>query len=201
MSSSPPITVLVAIARAARRTRIESAVAAAPALRLVRAPDRPPADALRALRPDVAVVDTRRAPWPDDALAEAGTLLVALTHEPLRAAGRVRGVLPTDARPDAVVAAVIAVAAGLVVAHPDLDTRARAVSRRDAGDRLEPLTAREIDVLRTLGEGLGNKAIAARLGISPHTAKFHVASILGKLGAGSRTEAVAIGIRRGLVAI
>ena len=52
-----------------------------------------------------------------------------------------------------------------------------------------------------LAEGLGNKIIAARLGISSHTAKYHVASILAKLGAGSRTEAVTIGMRRGLVTI
>jgi DNA-binding NarL/FixJ family response regulator len=54
-------------------------------------------------------------------------------------------------------------------------------------------------VLRLLAEGLGNKEIAARLGISDHTAKFHISSILAKLGASSRTEAVTIGIRMGLV--
>jgi len=63
----------------------------------------------------------------------------------------------------------------------------------------EPLTAREHQVLGMLGAGLGNKEIASRLKISEHTAKFHVASILGKLGASSRTEAVAIGLRRGLI--
>ena len=52
-----------------------------------------------------------------------------------------------------------------------------------------------------LAEGLGNKAIASRLAISSHTAKFHVAAIMGKLGARSRTEAVALAMRRGLVAI
>jgi two-component system, NarL family, response regulator YdfI len=65
----------------------------------------------------------------------------------------------------------------------------------------EPLTPREIEVLRWLAEGLGNKEIAARLNISEHTAKFHVASIMGKLGATSRTEAVTLGIRHGLVMI
>jgi len=52
-----------------------------------------------------------------------------------------------------------------------------------------------------LSEGLGNKEIASRLNISEHTAKFHVASIMGKLGAASRTEAVTLGIRLGLVMI
>jgi DNA-binding CsgD family transcriptional regulator len=70
-----------------------------------------------------------------------------------------------------------------------------------ADARIRDLTAREIEVLGMLAEGLGNKAIAARLGISTHTAKFHVASILAKLGAGSRTEAVTMGMRRGLVVI
>ena len=64
---------------------------------------------------------------------------------------------------------------------------------------IEPLTPRESKVLEMLASGLTNKEIAARLAISEHTAKFHVASILGKLGAGTRTEAVTLGIRRGLV--
>jgi DNA-binding NarL/FixJ family response regulator len=79
--------------------------------------------------------------------------------------------------------------------------RRETLSARGAADPAQPLTARESEVLGMLAEGLGNKAIAARLGISTHTAKFHVASILAKLGAGSRTEAVTIGMRRGLVAI
>jgi DNA-binding NarL/FixJ family response regulator len=66
---------------------------------------------------------------------------------------------------------------------------------------LEALTAREVQVLRMMADGLGNKQIAAQLEISDHTAKFHVAQILAKLGAASRAEAVAIGMRRGLVPI
>jgi DNA-binding NarL/FixJ family response regulator len=61
------------------------------------------------------------------------------------------------------------------------------------------LTPREQEVLRMLARGLANKEIAARLNISEHTVKFHVAAILGKLGAASRTEAVALGIRHGLI--
>jgi DNA-binding NarL/FixJ family response regulator len=56
-------------------------------------------------------------------------------------------------------------------------------------------------VLRLISEGLGNKEIAARLEISEHTAKFHISSILGKLGVSSRTEAVSNGIRKGLIPI
>ena len=63
----------------------------------------------------------------------------------------------------------------------------------------EPLTPRELDVLGLMAEGLPNKAIAARLGISDQTVKFHVASITGKLAAANRTEAVRIALRRGLL--
>ncbi|HKC74673.1 MAG TPA: response regulator transcription factor, partial [Chloroflexota bacterium] len=61
------------------------------------------------------------------------------------------------------------------------------------------LTPREIEVLGMLAEGLGNKTIARRLGISEHTVKFHVGSIFAKLDASSRTEAVTLGARRGLI--
>ena len=71
----------------------------------------------------------------------------------------------------------------------------------DALSGAESLTARELDVLRLLAEGLPNKAIAARLGISDQTVKFHVASIGGKLGARNRTDAVRLAIRRGLIEI
>jgi DNA-binding NarL/FixJ family response regulator len=66
---------------------------------------------------------------------------------------------------------------------------------------LESLTPRETQVLELLAEGLPNKAIAARLGISDQTVKFHVASISGKLGASNRTDAVRRGVRRGLIAL
>ena len=63
----------------------------------------------------------------------------------------------------------------------------------------EPLTARELQVLQLVAQGLPNKGIARRLGISENTAKFHVASLTGKLGASSRTEAVTLAARRGLI--
>jgi two-component system nitrate/nitrite response regulator NarL len=65
----------------------------------------------------------------------------------------------------------------------------------------EPLTPREIQVLELLAEGLPNKTIAARLGISDQTVKFHVASISGKLGAANRTDAVRRAVRRGLITL
>lgn len=65
----------------------------------------------------------------------------------------------------------------------------------------DELTARELQVLRMIADGSGNKDIAVALGISEHTVKFHVAQILSKLNAATRTEAVSLGIRRGLIAI
>ena len=65
----------------------------------------------------------------------------------------------------------------------------------------EPLTQREIQVLELLAEGLPNKAIASRLGISDQTVKFHVSSISGKLGAANRTDAVRRAVRRGLITL
>ena len=65
----------------------------------------------------------------------------------------------------------------------------------------EELTPREIEVLELLAEGLPNKAIGTRLKISDQTVKFHVASIIGKLGAANRTEAVRLAVQRGLVSL
>lgn len=65
----------------------------------------------------------------------------------------------------------------------------------------EPLTPREVQVVELLAEGLPNKAIAARLGISDQTVKFHLASIAGKLGAANRTDTVRRAVRRGLIAL
>jgi len=72
---------------------------------------------------------------------------------------------------------------------------------RDPDFAPEALTPREIQVLELLAEGLPNKAIAARLAISDQTVKFHVSSICGKLGAANRTEAVRLGLRRGLITL
>lgn len=114
----------------------------------------------------------------------------------------IRGLLSTAASPEQLVAALHAAAAGLVVMQPALGAAiapAPMAGSRPLTELVEPLTRREREVLQMLAGGLGNKTIAARLAISEHTVKFHVASIFGKLGAVSRTEAVSLGIRRGLV--
>ena len=95
--------------------------------------------------------------------------------------------------------AVGRVAAGGTALDREVVSQLLAASRH-AGD-LEPLTPREHDVLELVAEGLSNKAIAARLGISDQTVKFHVASISAKLGATNRTDAVRRAVRRGLIAL
>lgn len=98
-------------------------------------------------------------------------------------------------------AAIVAVSRGLAVADPTLVTAAPSDSiglADDVGDG-SPLTPRELDVLRLVAVGLPNKGIALELGISEHTVKFHIASIMGKLDASSRTEAVTLAVRRGVL--
>lgn len=97
-------------------------------------------------------------------------------------------------------AAVPADVDAVVVARPPADDPF-SFSRRERAEGLEPLTSRERDVLALLAEGLPNKAIATALGISDQTVKFHVAAIIGKLGAANRTDAVRRAVRRGLVAL
>ena len=205
------IRVLVAARRATARARLEAVVAGAPALRLVQSlAGVPVARQLEELRPDLVLLDLedQRLETVLGGPEGAGrAALIVLAEEPRRlmtgeplGRGPVRAVLPRDATAGELLAAITAVGAGLVALHPDALRRAPRPVRAEP-DPGQPLTVREVEVLGMLAEGLVNKAIAARLGISTHTAKFHVASILSKLGAGSRTEAVTIGMRRGLVAI
>jgi len=144
-----------------------------------------------------------------------GPLVVISAHTTLLStlvtAGSANGwaLLPHDADAHAIEAAVRLVEAGMVVtprspgawttqggARPD-----RAEPAPDAPEPVERLTLREREVLQHVVHGLHNRAIASALGISDHTVKFHLASIFGKLGVSTRTEAVRIGLRRGLVSI
>ena len=116
----------------------------------------------------------------------------------------VRAVLPRRATAEEILQAVLAAAAGLVVLHPDaidllLPVLSSVTQPVDEANPVQALTPREIEVLGMLAEGLGNKAIARRLSISEHTVKFHVSSIFTKLNARSRTEAVTLGARQGLI--
>jgi DNA-binding NarL/FixJ family response regulator len=115
-----------------------------------------------------------------------------------------RAVLPRETTASEIVAAIEAAAAGLVILHPasiESLLQAQPPVARAAPASQQTLTPREIEVLAMIAEGDGNKTIAWRLGISEHTVKFHIASIFAKLGAASRTEAVTLGIRQGLIMI
>jgi NarL family two-component system response regulator YdfI len=114
-----------------------------------------------------------------------------------------RAVLPRDAEPPEILVAIEAAAAGLAAFGPDeFDLLVPASSaERNHEPSLEALSAREIEVLALMAQGLANKNIADRLSISEHTVKFHVSSILSKLGAASRTEAVTRGFKDGLIVI
>jgi len=154
--------------------------------------------------PDVALIDSQsqgessiEREWVIDLLDVVP--LVLLSAEPhqailnrLQQTG-VGGILQENPSFEQLRHTIQAVAAGLMVFDKAL------VSGRPVEDTAESLTARELDVLRLLAEGSGNKEIALRLKISEHTIKFHISSILGKLGVSSRTEAVSRGLRAGLI--
>lgn len=164
------------------------------------------------LAPDVVVIDAAST---DDSAIEAlsdaypTAPLVFVGGDPAAdgpglSAGAV-AYLPPDADATSLVAAVRGVAIGLTVVDPALIVAAgvhiHSRSTLEASLPSEALTSREREVLALVAAGLPNKTIAHELGISEHTAKFHVGSLLAKLGAGSRTEAVTIATRRGLLAI
>jgi DNA-binding NarL/FixJ family response regulator len=163
---------------------------------------------------DVAVVTLERRdelPQPlvlsPDAMPNAPALVV-LVDEPSGAwvidalRNGVAAVLPRSATPEELVAAIGAAAAGLVTIPAELLPSVLRPARAAvaiASEPRAPLSPREVEILRLLADGLPNKIIAARLGISDHTVKTHVASILDKLGAGTRAEAVALGVRQGVI--
>ena len=156
------------------------------------------------LAAEVIVVDWDQEPTQEliEFAAESAPVIVLAADpqppwlgEALRAG--IRGVLPRDASMPEIAAAIEAAAAGLVVLHPEaIDAAAVRTSAIPQGD---PLSPREIEVLRLVADGSSNKMIAWKLSISEHTVKFHLNSILSKMRAGSRTEAVMLGLRRGLI--
>lgn len=115
------------------------------------------------------------------------------------------GVLPVNASEDEISAAIGALAEGLWVGTPgrmrELLAQKPAHEMFDNEADVQALTERETEVLQLTAQGLANKQIAMRLGISEHTVKFHLSSLYAKLGVGSRTEAVRSGARRGLVVL
>jgi DNA-binding NarL/FixJ family response regulator len=135
--------------------------------------------------------DALAAVWLVEPLSEAGIA------EALRLG--VNGILANDATATDIVAALIAAAAGLVVVQPEIASLLISAPRLPLAPAQQALTQREIEVLRMLAEGMSNKRIAHQLYLSEHTVKFHISSIFAKLSVSSRTEAVTIGLRRGLI--
>ena len=158
---------------------------------------------MEALRPDVilAAVPLEDLAPAADAFAPPVVLLATeaqpvWTRDALRAG--IRAMLPRESSAGEILSAVAAAANGLALLDPhDLESLLAAPVTMAA--EAPVLTPRELEVLRMLADGEANKTIAWKLGISEHTAKFHVASILTKLDAASRAEAVAIGIRKGMI--
>jgi DNA-binding NarL/FixJ family response regulator len=157
------------------------------------------------LRPDVLVIGE-----PDEVpeRLEPGVAVIVVADDPklperLRRTGaEAWAVIPPDAPADLLRAAITAVSHGMIM----LPARLGPARARDDDDEVEAsydeeLTSREREVLDGIASGLTNREIAARLGISDHTVKFHISTIYGKLGASTRTEAVRLAVHRGLVTL
>lgn len=214
-SSFPPLSLLIVAAFPAVRAGLRALLHGTQGLEVVG--ELTPTELATAvtLPPvDVAVVDigddaSDLLSLVDNLLAEAPVVLVAVDageYEGVELNGpAARALVLRQAGADELAAAVQAVSRGLMVFDPRV---ARAITSPRAlrlqahpedGSAPEPLTEREQQVLSLLALGLPNKAIALRLGISDHTVKFHVGSILAKLDAAGRTEAVMVAARRGLL--
>lgn len=116
-------------------------------------------------------------------------------------ASGIEGLLLRDTEAQALAAALATVAHGLAVITPALVAALKTDAPQQANAPLEPLTPRELEVLRLLAEGLPNKSIAQRLAISEHTVKFHINALMSKLGVQSRTEAVVRAMRLGIISV
>jgi two-component system, NarL family, response regulator YdfI len=204
-----PTPVFVVAESAVAAARVEAILRGDPAVRAV-VLDAGALAALEAERDAAIVILSASAPAAGRMLGTLGSLrrppsVILLTpapHEAWTARARrtgVRAVLGRDATAEEVSAAVAATKAGLLVLHPDALSSVAATELTPG----EPatLTVREVEILEMMAEGMSNRAIAARLKISRNTVKFHVASILSKLAARSRTEAVTVGVRHGLISL
>jgi DNA-binding NarL/FixJ family response regulator len=197
------IRLLIAAPSAALRAGLEALAASGLDAELVGS--FPDLSAVESLHPDVVLAAV---PW-DEIPPSAdgrGPVFVLLadaaqpmwTREALRLG--VRAVLPHNAAAAEILAAVEAAANGLAVLDPrDLEGLLRSAAPAVASHEVDALTARELEVLRMIAEGAANKAIAGRLEISEKTVHAHVAAILSKLNASNRTEAVSIGVRKGMI--
>lgn len=207
--------VLVAATSAVRRGGLEALVRGSPSLRLSGSVPGTAglAARVREMQPDAILADIatgdRQFIATIGSLAEEDIPVVVLIDDPepswaasaLRAG--VRALIPRESSGEEILTAIHTAVNGLVLVEAgtakELAKYAPSRGSEGAREHLEELSSREVEVLRWMAEGLGNKEIGTRLGISDHTVKFHISSILAKLGVASRTEAVTVGIRMGLV--
>jgi DNA-binding CsgD family transcriptional regulator len=148
-------------------------------------------------RLDVRIVQAKKTPLAPVSQPSVPTLYVLSEGSPqLKELSGPSAVLPRNATPAQLRAAVMALSAGLQIASK---IKPHVVDNETEFAFVEPLTDRELHILNLLADGLSNPQIARRLEISRNTVKFHVSSIISKLGATSRTEAVTIGVKRGLI--
>jgi DNA-binding NarL/FixJ family response regulator len=225
--SIPPVRVLIVANDPLVRTGLATLLADASECLVVgqMAGDRDVLAALAVYRPDVVLWDLGWDPAPSPLapqpqtlpgqagpgtpldslgdLQEAGTPVVVLVSHTTQMATHwtagARGLLLREAPLEMLVASLQAVVQGLVVLDVALATALLPTRVLEQMPLVDPLTRREVDVLRLVAEGLPNKAIADRLHISEHTVKFHLNALMGKLGAQSRTEAVVRATRLGLL--
>lgn len=192
-------SVLVAAASVVVRAGLEAVVSSSPAIQVLGTSPGPP-ELLRKIeetQPDVVLYEasSRDADLQGTlrSIAPFDTSVVLLTDDagPQYIRAGARGVLAHGATESEILAAIQAAAAGLIAISPD------AFEPAPPAERI--LTAREIGILRMLAEGIANKEIAFRLGLSEHTVKFHVAQVFNKMNVSSRTEAVTAGLRQGLI--
>lgn len=166
------------------------------------------------LQPDVVVVDAGPGgpadlePIGDLAMAQPGLPIVVLALDTTDQAAALHlgaaALLPSTVDVESLRAAILAAARGLVtIARPDLAALLpqAADARAAASTMIEAPTRRELEVLQLLAQGLTNRQMAERLGVSEHTVKFHVTALLGKFDARTRAEAVARAIRLGLLPV
>jgi len=208
----PSMLVLVIASSELVAARIEAMLRGDPRWRVVVGAPTDLADLVDDHNPAIVIVamPRQRVARTLEALSDVSRIppVILLASEPneawsaqARRAG-VRAVLRFDATAGELGAAIAATAAGLVVLHPDaLGAPPVTVSGPPGAIGGAALTPRELEILEMMAEGLSNRSIAAHLGISGYTVKFHVASILAKLGAASRTEAVTLGVRHGLISL
>ena len=213
-NGSREIRVLVVAASTVRRAGLETLVRKSPSLQLAGSLQSTitVAQYVAQLQPDVLLLDLES----DDRTPESPAFervlgnvpMVALIDQPsadwtakaLRSG--VKAVLPRDSGEEELLSAIQSAQSGFVLLDAEVSKTLAArvpaaTARYQQG--VDELTPREIEVLRMLAEGLSNHELASTLGVSDHTVKFHISSILDKLGASTRTEAVTMGIRMGVI--